>query len=105
MSGRKARHGRGSASKATPAKPKQKPLARTAKPAALPPAARAFTATEPKSILEDGKGSANRGAIQPSAALSRKPAASPAKTGTIAAKPKPAQSSAVGPGSCGTLGP
>jgi D-alanyl-D-alanine carboxypeptidase len=80
---------------ATPAKPKQKPLARTAKPAALPPAAQAFTATEPKSILENGKGSANRGAIQPSAALSRKPAASPAKTGTIAAKPQPAQSAAV----------
>ena len=91
-----------------PAKPKQKPLARAAKSAPTPAAAQAFTATEPKSILDEGKGSGNKGAIQPSAALNQKPAASlpkpklsatgegqRPKAGAIAAKPKPAQSAAV----------
>ena len=90
---------------AKPAKPRQKPIARAAKPAPVSVAAQAFAATEPKSIMEDGKG-ANKGAIQPSAALGPKPAAAPKlgaqggaserpKPGAIAAKPKPSQSAAV----------
>jgi D-alanyl-D-alanine carboxypeptidase len=89
---------------ASPARPRQKPIARAAKPAPASAAAKAFAATEPKSIIEDGA-RGNKGAIQPSAALSPKPA--PAKLGAtdgatqrpkpgaIAAKPKPSQSAAV----------
>jgi D-alanyl-D-alanine carboxypeptidase len=92
---------------ASTGKAKAKPL-RAAKPAPVPAASKAFAATEPKSIIEDGKGSGNKGAIQPSAALSPKPAAAPTpklgaaggakprpKPGAIAAKPKPSQSAAV----------
>ena len=94
---------------ASPAKAKPKPL-RAAKPVPVPAAAKAFAATEPKSIIEDGKGSGNKGAIQPSAALSPRPATAPAaaprvgvaggasqrpKPGAIAVKPKPSRSAAV----------
>jgi D-alanyl-D-alanine carboxypeptidase len=95
---------------ANPTKPKQKPV-RAAKSPPVTAAAQAFTATEPKSIIEEGKGSGNKGAIQPSEALSRKSAtvSAPApklgvtgggasqrlKPGAIAAKPKLTQSAAV----------
>jgi D-alanyl-D-alanine carboxypeptidase len=91
---------------ANAAKPRQKPV-RAAKPAPVPPAAQAFAATEPKTIIEEGRGSGNKGAIQPGAALASKPASAlpkpkaaatggeRPKAGAIAAKPKPAQSAAV----------
>jgi D-alanyl-D-alanine carboxypeptidase len=91
---------------ANTSKPRQKAL-RAAKPAPVPPAAQTFAATEPKTIIEEGKGSGNKGAIQPGAALTPKPASAlpkpkaaatggeRPKAGAIAAKPKPAQSAAA----------
>ena len=70
------------------AKLKQKRLARAAKPASVPPAAQAFAATEPKSIInEPGE---KPKAVQPAAALTPKPAA-PAKPKTAAVSPPTAK--------------
>ena len=62
---------------------KRKSIART-KAAPVPAADRAFAATEPKSIINDGK--RGGGPVQPAAALNQKAAAKP-KTATVAAKP------------------
>jgi D-alanyl-D-alanine carboxypeptidase len=70
------------------AKLKQKRLARAAKPATVPPAAQAFAATEPKSIInEPGE---KPKPVQPAAALTPKPAA-PAKPKTAAVSPPTAK--------------
>jgi D-alanyl-D-alanine carboxypeptidase len=74
------------------AKPRAKPPTRAASAPHAPAAAQA--SAEPKPILDDGKG--NKGAIQPNASASPKPAAAPRpNAGAIAAKPKPAQSAAA----------
>jgi hypothetical protein len=91
-----------------PARPiRQKSLSRTARPATVPAAAQAFTATQPKSIIEEG--SATKTLVEPSAAL--KPAATKAKAkpgavasgsaprpklGAIGTKPEP-NTAAVAP--------
>jgi D-alanyl-D-alanine carboxypeptidase len=95
---------------AKPTKLKQKSMARAGKAGRLPASAQAFAATEPKSIIDDGKRPGNKGAIRPNAALDQKPAAASApkpklgalgggsprpKPGAITAKPKPTQSAAV----------
>jgi D-alanyl-D-alanine carboxypeptidase len=64
---------------------KQKPLARAAKAGVIPAAAQAFTATEPKSIIDDGKGGATKDAIQPSAALNAKLSSGAARTKKVGA--------------------
>jgi hypothetical protein len=80
--------------KAVVAKPRKKPLSRTANTGQVPAAAQAFTATEPKSILDDVK--ASKGAIQPNAALQKPASASKPNAGGIAAKPT-AQSATAAP--------
>jgi D-alanyl-D-alanine carboxypeptidase len=74
-------------------KPKPVRAAKTARPSA---AAKAFAATEPKSIINEG--GASKTAIQPDAALKPKGAASgeaPRKMNGAAAKPKPPQTAAI----------
>jgi D-alanyl-D-alanine carboxypeptidase len=89
------------------AKAKQRSLAR-ARAAPVPPAAQAFAATEPKSILDEGKGAGNKGAVQPNAALNPTSVkASAPKPGAVggegqrrkagAVQAKPSQSAAASP--------
>jgi D-alanyl-D-alanine carboxypeptidase len=73
-----------------------KPLSRAANAGQVPPAARAFTATEPKPILPKSEG--NKGAIaSPAGGLPKPAPAAKPNVGAIAAKPKPDGSAAAAP--------